>query len=153
MKRLEEDEWRTMFCSPVPSTVHKMCVFYRLWFFPPSTSGVSVRVLRLMFVPGCGGPHEFVNSVSFSHFLSALIPVPPPPPCSVYHLFSSLLNHVCRRLRCWLSTIVSLQPLYPLPLFFFFNVAPSSSSLLPPLSSITSLLSPPPPTPLLSSLP
>lgn len=71
MKSFEEDEWRMMFCEPVPFTVHKNEFGLLPPMVSPSTPGVSVRVLRLMFVPGCGGgPHEFVSS-----FLSAVSPL------------------------------------------------------------------------------
>lgn len=91
----------------------------------PSTPGVSVRVLRPMFVPGCGGPHEFVNSVSFSHFLCAVTPTP-----LCFSFTTSLLDHP--------PFLLSLFPYFP------FSLSPSLSSLLPPLSIFFSLLSTPP---------
>lgn len=110
----------------------------------PSTPGVSVRVLRPMFVPGCGGPHEFVNSMSFSHFLSAVIPFP----LSFCFSFSiALHNHHCHLPSCCLcfltspsSTFLSFHSPLPLPPFFLLfsslsPFSPSSSSLhLPPCS-------------------
>lgn len=59
MKRLEEDEWCTMFCEPVPFTVHKMCVFYRLWFFLPlqgvleysETNRMTTQNIGIVFGP------------------------------------------------------------------------------------------------------
>lgn len=80
----------------------------------PSTPGVSVRVLRTIFVPGCGGPHEFVNSVSFSHFLSAVIPF------SVSHLLSRSL------IRSLASSFPGTLPTFPdflfVPLFSLFTL-------------------------------
>lgn len=84
----------------------------------PSTPGVSVRVLRTIFVPGCGGPHEFVNSVSFSHFLSAVIPF------SVSHLLSrSLIRSLASSFPGTLPTFpdflfVPLSSLFTLPFLF-----------------------------------
>lgn len=92
----------------------------------PSTPGVSVRVLRPMFVPGCGGPHEFVNSVSFSHFLSAVIPLSPLVLFLIYHF------------------LLSLCP------YFHFFLSPSSASPLSPFSipfSLFSILLLPSPSP------
>lgn len=100
----------------------------------PSTSGVSVRVLRPMFVPGCGGPHEFVNSVRLSHFVSAVIPL---SPRSVSHLLSPWsivpVSSSCSR---FFSSFPSTSPLDLLPCLFIlpFLFLPSSSSslFLPP---------------------
>lgn len=74
MKGLDEDE-----CSvkPVPFTVQYIkCVFSPLCSFLlpmvfPFTTGVSVHVLRTMFVPGWGGPFELINFMSFLCFPSA----------------------------------------------------------------------------------
>lgn len=107
----------------------------------PSTPGVSVRVLRTIFVPGCGGPHEFVNSVSFSRFLSAVIPF------SVSHLLSrSLIRSLASSFPGTLPTFpnflfVPLSSLFhspfPLPpyVLLFWSLSPcspSSCSLFPP---------------------
>lgn len=111
----------------------------------PSTPGVSVRVLRTIFVPGCGGPHEFVNSVSFSHFLSAVIPF------SVSHLLSrSLIRSLASSFPGTLPTFpdflfVPLSSLFTLPFLFLLMSSsfdpfllvlplPARSSLPPPRS-------------------
>lgn len=66
-----------MFCetSSFYCTVHKMCFFSLCSFLLPMvfpfTTGVSVHVLRTMFVPGWGGPFELINFMSFLCFLSA----------------------------------------------------------------------------------
>lgn len=95
----------------------------------PSTPGVSVRVLRPMFVPGCGGPHEFVNSVSFSHFLCAVTPTP-----LCFSFTTSLLDHP---LSCYLCFLTSPSH-SPLPFSPFFLLFPSFSPCSPPpqLSSL-----------------
>ena len=148
MKRLEEDEWCTMLCEPVPFTVHKMCVFYRLWFFP-STPGVSVRVLRPMFVPGCGGAPWICQ---LCVFLSFSLCCHPPPHTSVYHLSSPCSINFCRLLSRWLATIVSSQVL-----FILFPLSFHSPLPLPPFFLPSLLFLPPPPPPCafppLSSLP
>lgn len=99
----------------------------------PSTTGVSVRVLRPMFVPGCGGPHEFVSSVSFSHFLPAVIPFP----LSLWFSFIiSSPNHPRPLLSRSLATFVSLLPPHSLPSFIYilpFLFLPPSSSFYPSL--------------------
>lgn len=66
-----------MFCetSSFYCTVHKMCFFSPLFFFTAygfsfHNRRVSVHVLRTMFVPGWGGPFEFINFMSFLCFLS-----------------------------------------------------------------------------------
>lgn len=131
MKRLDEDEWCKMFCESVPFTVHKMCSLPPMVF--PSTTGLSVGVLRpMLFMPGCGGPHEFVNSVSFS-------------------FIGSLRCHRRSLLSCSLPTFVSSLPFHSLPsllyiLFFlflpFFLFFLSLSPFFPP-PSLSSLRHPP----------
>lgn len=102
------------------------CVFFTADGFS-FHSGVSVRVLRPMFVPGCGGLHEYVNPVSFSHFLPAVAPPPTPPLC-----FSSIISPLNQphRLVCFLCFLLICFLLFfcILPLLFL----PFSSSFPPP---------------------
>ncbi len=93
----------------------------------PSTTGVSVRVLRTMFVPGCGGPYEFVNSVSFSHFLPTVIPS---SPRSVSYLLSphSIIPPV---LQSSLDSLLLSFPYFLFTLFPLFFILSSSSSFYP----------------------
>lgn len=111
----------------------------------PSTPGVSVRVLRPMFVPGCGGPHEFVNSVSFSHFLPAVIPLPPRSvshllsPCSISPVASSFATFISFTSSSFSSLSSMISPLPFPPLFLLFPSLSHFSSLLllpPTLSSL-----------------
>lgn len=95
----------------------------------PSTPGVSVRVLRPMFVTGCGGTHEFASSVTFSRSPPTVIPL---PSRSVSHLLSP------RSIARVDSSLSGLLPLFP----SFLLVSPYSSSLLPILAFLLPCLSP-----------
>lgn len=113
MKRLAGDDWCTILCEPDRFTVPKMCVFLppMFLFFLYSTSGMSVRVLRLMFVPGCGGPHTFVSFVSLPYFPSRVIAL------SGFHLSPcSITSHHLR-----FSISLSPPPVLPFYLLCSFH--------------------------------
>lgn len=99
----------------------------------PSTTGVSVRVLRLVFVPGCGGPHEFVNSVSFSHFSLLSFLQTPLALFLIYYLFAQSAPSPPLLFTCCLcfptSSSYSSSPLF---LFSSLSLPLSFSSFSPP---------------------
>lgn len=63
-------------------------------------------------MPGCGGPQQFVNSVSFSHFPAVVTHV---PLCSVSHLLALCTVSTVLPSSYLLPVFVSLLPIHSLP--------------------------------------
>lgn len=148
-----------MFCetSSFYCTVHKMCFFFTLCSFLlpmvfPFTTGVSVHVLRTMFVPGWGGPFELINFMSFLCFPSADTHFAVIPP-QIYFFPA----HPLQPVLCFLSLLdlllTSSFSFSPLFLMFFLHIfllpLPLSLPQRSPGSPVVCLLegipTPPPP--------